>query len=226
MHDEAKVSLQLVTWKTVFLVLLASGARRGEIHAIPFRNVSYDKEFRHVSMKPDDCFITKTQVSTGKRLGTIRIPSLRHSLEPGLFKDKNLCPCRAIQHYIKRSSGLRSKDPSKKLFFISHDPRKLGDICKNTISGWVAKLIQFCYHQPGSSALQLTGARAHEVRAYASTLVARGTSALEDVLQAGNWKSHSTFTSHYLRDLAQQEGDLMKLGPIVAAQKIIMPHSS
>jgi len=223
MHDASKVSLQMVTWKTVFLVLLASGARRGEIHAIPFKNVSYDKEFRHVTFRPSESFVAKTQVSTGRRLPSFRIPSLRHVLEGGLDKDKNLCPCRAVQHYIQRSQSVLRQDPSKQLFFVSFDSRKKGDICKNTISGWVAKLIHFCYNQPGNKALKLTGTRAHEVRAYASTLVSRGTSALEDVLQSGNWKSHSTFTSHYLKDIADQEGELFKLGPIVAGQKIIIP---
>jgi len=36
---DEKVFLQFVTWKTAFLVLLASGARRGEIHIYLTRNV-------------------------------------------------------------------------------------------------------------------------------------------------------------------------------------------
>jgi len=40
-----KVSLQFVTWVTAFLVLLAAGARRGEIHVIPYMIVSYDMDF-------------------------------------------------------------------------------------------------------------------------------------------------------------------------------------
>jgi len=68
----------------------------------------------------------------------------------------------------------------------------------STISGWISQLIRFCYSQPGTKALQLSGTRAHEVRAYASSLVAKGTSAIDDILMAGNWRSHNTFTNHYL----------------------------
>ena len=35
-----KVSLKLLTWKTVFLVLLASGCRRCEVHALQFRKLN------------------------------------------------------------------------------------------------------------------------------------------------------------------------------------------
>ena len=88
-----------------------------------------------------------------------------------------------------------------------------------------SQLIRFCYSQPGAKALQLMGTRAHEVRAYTSSLVSKGTSAIDDILMAGNWRSHNTFTNHYLRDISQQEGDLLRIGPIVAGQKVVI-HTS
>ena len=221
MFDE-KVTLQMVTWKTAFLVLLASGARRGEIHDIPFKNVSYDKDFTHVTMRPSEKFIAKTQVKTGVKLRPFRIPSLTGVVAGDLPLDRKLCPCRAIKHYLKRSEPIRKKDSSKSLFFVSYDPRKKGDICKNTLSGWISQLIRYCYSQPGSKALELSGTRAHEVRAYATSLVSKGTTALEDILQAGNWKRHNTFTQHYLRDLSNLEGELIKLGPLVAGQRVVV----
>ena len=225
MFDESKVSMQFVTWKTVFLVLLAAGVRRGELHAIPYKNVSYDKDFTHVTLRPSESFITKTQIKTGNKLKPFRIPSLTSVLGNDLQLDRKLCPCRALKHFIKRSEPVRKSDPTKTLLFVSYDPRKKGDICKNTISGWISQLIRFCYSQPGSKALQLTGTRAHEVRAYASSLVSKGTSAIDDILMAGNWRSHNTFTNHYLRDISHQEGDLLRIGPIVAGQKVVI-HTS
>lgn len=222
MFDETRVSMQMVTWKTAFLTLLASGARRGEIHAIPFRNVSYDKDFNHVTLRPSDEFVTKTQVRTGNRLKPFKIPALSSVLSDDLSADRKLCPCRAIKFYLKRTESIRKMDDKKTLFFVSFDPRKSGDICKNTLSGWISQLIRFCYAQPGKKALEITGSRAHEIRAYSSSLVSKGTSALEDILSSGNWKSHSTFTDHYLRDISQQEGDLIRLGPIVASQKVVI----
>ena len=206
----------------VFLVLLASGARRSEIHAIPFKNVSYDKDFSHVTLRPSEKFIAKTQIRTGNRLKAFRIPSLLSCLDKELTLDRKLCPCRSIKYYIKRSDSVRKNDPTKSLLFVSFDPRKQGDISKNTVSGWVSQLIRFVYAQPGKKALELTGSRAHEVRAYSASLVSKGTPAIDDVLAAGNWKSHNTFTDHYLRDLTLQEGEMLRLGPIVAGQKVVI----
>ena len=185
--------------------------------------MSYDKEFTHVTMRPSEKFIAKTQVRTGTRLRSFRIPSLQEHLSGDLPLDRKLCPCRAIKHYIRRSSPMRKKDPSKTLFFISYDPRKSGDIVKNTLSGWISQLIKFCYSQPGTKAIELVGVRAHEVRAYATTLVSKGSTALEDILQAGNWKRHNTFTNHYLQDISIQEGELLNLGPLVAGQQVVVP---
>lgn len=225
LYDESLVSMQFLTWKTVFLVLLASGARRGEIHAIPFKNVSYDKEFTHVTLRPSEQFVTKTQIRTGNRLKSFRIPSLSACLGKELTLDKKLCPCRSIKYYIKRTDPVRKNDKTKSLLFVSYDPKKKGDIVKNTISGWISQLIRFVYSQPGKKALELTGARAHEVRSYAASLVSKGTTAIEDILSSGNWKSHNTFTDHYLRDISQQEGEMLKIGPIVAGQKVVI-HTS
>ena len=225
MFDEAKVNMKFLTWKTVFLTLLAAGARRGELHAVPFKNVSYDKEFSHLTLRPSESFIAKTQVKTGSRLRAFRIPSLLECLDKDLVYDRKLCPCRSMKHYLKRTESVRKSDPSKSLLFVSFDPRKKGDIMKNTISGWVSQLIRHCYSQPGAKAIQLTGARTHEVRAYAATLVSRGTSSIDDILAAGNWKAHTTFTHHYLRDITRQEGNMLRMGPIVAGQKIVI-HTS
>jgi len=132
MFDE-KVSLQFVTWKTAFLVLLAAGARRGEIHVIPYKNVSYDMDFTHVTLRPSERFITKTQIRTGSRPKSFRIPSLQKELPSDLSLDRKRCPCRAIKYYFRRVEPIRKKDPSKSLFFVSFDPRKKGDIHKNTV---------------------------------------------------------------------------------------------
>jgi hypothetical protein len=53
--------------------------------------------------------------------------------------------------------------------------------------------------------------------------VFRGSTSIEDILQSGSWKRHTTFTDFYLKDLSVLEGeDLIRLGPIVAAKKIVI----
>jgi len=51
------------------LALLAAGARRGEIHDIPYKKFSCVKDFSQVTLRPSDRFIT--------RLGSELVPDLR-----------------------------------------------------------------------------------------------------------------------------------------------------
>jgi len=49
---------------------------------------------------------------------------------------------------------------------------------------------------------------------------------MEDLVRSGSGKSHNTFTSHYLKDLTEIDSEtLLRLGPLVAAQKVVV-HTS
>jgi hypothetical protein len=102
-------------------------------------------------------------------------------------------------------------------------PGFIGDISVNTISRWLVKAITSAYKAVGQqSDLQRTHhVRAHDVRAMAASLAFMRSVSLEDIFQATQWRCHTTFTDHYLRDLTIQSRDLMRLGPIVAAQTIV-----
>ena len=45
-------------------------------------------------------------------------------------------------------------------------------------------------------------------------------------MQACGWRAHSTFTNFYLWDLTVYSDDLLKLGPLVVAQKRVLWASS
>jgi len=74
--------------------------------------------------------------------------------------------------------------------------------------------------------LSLNNTRTHKVRALAASLAFRGNIDLEEIMQACSWQSHSTFSSFYLRNVSQVQGDLRVLGPIVAAQAVVNPSNS
>ena len=50
--------------KTVLLTLLASGSKRGEIHAIAYLSVTHSPNWTHVVLHPVLGFISKTQQRT------------------------------------------------------------------------------------------------------------------------------------------------------------------
>ena len=45
---------------------------------------------------------------------------------------------------------------------------------------------------------------------------------LDEVLRKCLWKSHTTFSEFYLKDMTQVRDDLLSLGPLVAAQKVVI----
>ena len=215
--DEKSCPLQYLTWKAVFLLLLASGNRRGEIQAIPLDGVSFASDNSKLTLRPDPSFISKTQLRTGEALRPIVIPALRNLV--GDEDERKLCPYRVIQAYVKRTKPIRG---SRKLLFISFKPGCTKEIHPNTISAWVMNLIEYCYRQPGKKAIQLTGRTTHEVRAYSATLLHKGCFRLEDILQSGSWSSSQVFVQHYLRSVSEvQEDGLKRLGPLVVGRQVV-----
>ena len=55
---------KFLTWKTVFLIALASGRRRSEIHAFTFKGCSHSKGWSKVILKPDPAFLAKNQLAS------------------------------------------------------------------------------------------------------------------------------------------------------------------
>ena len=46
---------------------------------------------------------------------------------------------------------------------------------------------------------------------------------IDEILNNCSWKSHTTFPEFYLKDLTQVRDELHSVGPIVAAQKVVVP---
>ena len=219
-QDGDKVSLKHLTWKLAFLLLLASGGRRGEVHALDYKTVQHDPKWKRVILKPHTDFISKTQLRTqgATKLDSFVIKSLADFVGPDLQRDRKLCPVRCIKAYLARTQSLRA---DKKLLLISHKPNFKGDIHKNTLSGWIRKLILYCYENASDTSLTLAGTSSHAIRGMSATLAFRGGVDLEALMQACSWKSDSTFTDFYLKDLTTVQENLHKLGPLVVAQAIV-----
>lgn len=215
----SSMDLELLTWKTAFLILLASGSRRGEIHALTHKGVKFHEQWEWVELKPSPSFISKTQLrsSGSSALQPVFIRALGPICTRGTG-DNTLCPVRSLKAYLARTSSLRE---GKRNLFISVRPGHKGDICKNTLSGWIKKLIHRVYFDANEDACELFGQSAHSVRKYAASLAYKGTVDVEGLLKACSWKSHQTFTNFYLRDISGIEEGLLKLGPIVAAQQVV-----
>ena len=87
-HAEPK----FLTWKTVFLIALASGRRRSEIHAFTFKGCSHSKGWSKVILKSDPAFLAKNQLaSEGPSVfSEIEIPALTNCLGQEDKEDRSL----------------------------------------------------------------------------------------------------------------------------------------
>ena len=219
-----KASLKYLTLKTVFLLALASGKRRSEIHAwLP--RVSKIDNWQKISIVPSIKFIAKNQLAKQgfESVAPVVIPALAPTLHEDLSDDRSLCPVRAIRYYLEATRDLRA---GKDLLFVSFKKGHQGDIRPSTISSWLKQTIMFCYSSVDPKILDTLKVKAHDVRAFAASKAFYGGVSVEQIMSACHWKSHNTFTSFYLKDLAWQTDDSYSLGSVVVAQQVVSAPTS
>ena len=201
--------------KTLFLLALASAKRIGELHALSYR-VSHTRDWGEVSFAFVTGFVAKTQdpSSLAPRFEGFSVPALTNAR-----KNRNgrlLCPMRAVKVYLDRTAPHRPR--CERLFVTAGRSKK--EISKTTVSFWLRKTISRAYELSGT-ALPVPAPRARETRGIAPSILFRKNFAVDQVLKAGTWRRHTTFTRHYLRDIAHKSLDTFHLGPVVAAQSVV-----
>ena len=201
--------------KTLFLLALASAKRIGELHALSYR-VSHTRDWGEVSFAFVTSFMAKTQdpSSLAPRFEGFTVPALTNAR-----KNRNgrlLCPVRAVKVYLDRTAPHRPR--CERLFVTAGRSKK--EISKTTVSFWLRKTISRAYELSGT-ALPVPAPRARETRGIAPSILFRKNFAVDQVLKAGTWRGHTTFTRHYLRDIAHKSLDTFHLGPVVAAQSVV-----
>ena len=77
------------------------------------------------------------------------------------------------------------------------------------------------YQKSDQEVQSVSQVKAHEVRALAASLAFKGGAALDEIMASCFGRHHSTLTNFYLKDLCRPNGDIMKIGPVVAAQHVV-----
>ena len=215
--------LKHLTLKTAFLLALASGKRRSEIHAWVANKVSNLGRWEKVSLFPSSDFIAKNQLARegSQSVSPVTIPALTTIVDRQFKEDRTLCPVRALRYYLDRTKDLRG---SRSLPFISFKKGHTSDIRPATLSSWLKQTILLCYKQADQQALDLVQVKAHDIRAFAASKAFYGGVSVDQIMQACHWKAHNTFTNFYLKDLTWSDNDdNLYLGPVVVAQQVLDP---
>jgi integrase len=208
--------LKFVIWKTVFLLALATGKHRSELHAMR-SDVLHSKDWGSITVLPDPEFVSKTQLANkgSAVLNVVTIKALTKDLGSDMVEDRSLCAVRALRHYLKATETLRQGRTALFLPFKKGCTEKLLHV--NTLSGWIKKTILYAYDSSSKDDLQVTGVKAHSVRALAASWAFHTNVSMEDIMNACSWKNSTTFTRFYLKDMAMIRDEMFHLGPVVAA---------
>ena len=212
-----------VTLKTVFLLALASGKRRGEIHALDATLYQVGKSWDAIKLKPRPEFLGKTHFAT-TGAGTFQelvIPALtkKPKAEP---MDIALCPVHTLRVYKAVSDKYRS--PQQKRLIISFVKGRETDITCQSISNYLKWLVAQAY-QESAEVGQLAAKFSmtpHDLRGIATSLKAATHVSMRELMAAGTWSSMNTFLKCYAKDFSRSElTGLYELGPFVTAGSVL-----
>ena len=197
-----------------FLLALASAKRIGELHAFSYR-VSHTRGWGEVFFSLVPCFMAKTQDPSSlaprfEGFSVTALPNARHN------RNGRLCPVRELRHYLDRTAAHRSR--CEQLFVTAG--RSKEEISKTTVCFWLWKTIS-CAYQLSGMEHPVPAPQARETRGIAPSLLFKKNFAVDQVLKAGIWRRHTTFTRHYLRYIAHQSLDTFHLSPVVAAKALV-----
>ena len=183
--------LQHLTLKTAFLLALASGKRRSEIHAWVANKVSNLGQWEKVALFPSSDFIVKNQLARegSQSVSLVTIPALTTIVDRQFKEDWTLCLVRALRYYLGQTKDLRG---SRSLLFISFKKGHTSDIRPATLSSWLKQTILLCYKQAHQQVLDLVQVKAHDIRAFAASKAFYGGVSVDQIMQACHWKAHTT----------------------------------
>ena len=180
-------TLRDTTLKTVFLVALASGCRQSELHALSVSATVFSRSGLTTNFRPG--FLAKNERNnfshaplTLPRIGTVS--SVR--------EDRVWCPVRAVDCYLDKTANIRKGNDQ--LFLTHKDPHK--PAAKQTLARWLVSVIVGAKAVTGSDRPS-----AHSTRAIASSWAFQRGISVSEICNAVSWKSQSTFTSVYMKDV-------------------------
>ena len=173
-----KLSLPVLTMKTVMLVLVVSGQRPQIISKLHVDRMDVSASQFTFRMLPSD-FKQGTRGSYPEELVFRKFPG-----------DKRICIYTYLAEYLKRTLDIRGK--CKSLFLTVGTPHKEPSVA--TISRWI------------KSVLRNSGVNTHEFKpasvrtAVASKVALKGVS-ISSILKLGGWTRESTFTKYYKKPI-------------------------
>ncbi|XDV31026.1 hypothetical protein PO909_033803 [Leuciscus waleckii] len=199
------IDLKHLSFKTVFLLALASVKRIGDLHALSVSAacMEFGPNDSKVILKPKHGYVPKS-LNTPFRAQVISLSALP---VPDEERDASLlCPVRALRAYVSLSSVFRQTEQ----LFVSFSGRSKGlAASKQSLSRWIVDAIALAYASKGMQCP--LGVRAHSTRGMASSWAWSSGIALQDICMAAGWASPSTFIRFYNLEVPALQARLLSV---------------
>ena len=197
-EPQEEASLKFLTWKTVFLLALASG----KIHAWTLDGLLCLGDWDQIQLSPFPSIPKKQLAKEGPQsISPVVIPAMKCS-QDSQDTDILLCPLRALQCYLHRTKDSRG---GRQLLFISYKLGHSKDIQCSTISSWIKNTIKFCYTKVDNADMDLIGVKAHDIRDFAASKAFYAGISMDQIMQACHWKSHNRVVPDSTTEILQDK---------------------
>ena len=175
--DNASLTLMELTHKLVMLLTLTLCQRAQTIHSFELPSLKIGPDGFHVG------FPTRLkQTRPGFHLKPVFVRSFP--------QEPKLCPLRALQAYIARTSELRKGEAKLLLSYI----RPHRAVSSKTVSRWLKSMLAQC-------GIDVSLFQGHSVRHAGTSTAKRSGVPIANILQMAGWTSEETFSVHYDKPL-------------------------
>ena len=191
------IPLNLLTFKTIFLLGICSAKRIGELQSLDCRPPFCSVGEGGIVLRPNAQFIPKVPSLTNIEQTLEFSPFGRDSRNPE-GTDRAVCVCRAVKIYLQRTKNLRQTHQ----LFVTYKQGDQGRPVKTqTIATWLKKAISMG-HDLQDKPLE-GSVKAHSVRKQSCSWADVKCASILDICKQACWQSSNTFVQHYKLDVAR-----------------------
>jgi hypothetical protein len=185
------IPLNLLSYKTAFLVAIASAGRTCELKAFDRRPLYCTISARGVVLRVPQAFRPKVvrPENMARTMDFAPIQSDEGELDE---RSRKVCVCRAVQEYIRRTDPVLT-DNCSQLFVTFQKGRQGRPAAKQTIASW----IKACVHEAYKLLPEDPRVQAHSTRKQSTTWAELKNISIRDICQMATWTSPNVFIKHY-----------------------------
>jgi hypothetical protein len=209
-----RADIKYISWKTLFLILMACAKRRGHVFHLDATQISYGRNYSEVSIGVLPEFTSKRQAEANTPIyHQLTFPALTIASDKA---DQSLCPVRALRIYLEATKKYRE---GRKRLFLPLAQGKL-DFRADVLTQWIRQFLIHAYKTCPTEQAILHRCL-HETRSIATSWALFHNVQMTSLLRAAEWKSANVFINNYMRDMSHVQDGTSKFGPIVVAEHIV-----